>query len=86
MHVIPIFLITRSTTKDIYNYVQKLSVPCQCSLIDTPNEYFRDERNEAIQAVRNFTQGHVKKDGIGKTVSGNGSKIVNLQTIMLLIS
>ena len=44
--------------------------------VDNPNEYFRDERNEAIQAVRNFTQRHVKKDGIGNTVSGIRSKVV----------
>ena len=63
------FLITRSTIKNIYNYAQNFSVSSQCPPIDTQNEYFRDERNEAIKAVRNFTQGHVKKDGIGKTVS-----------------
>ena len=80
MSMIPV---TRSTLTNIYNYVQNFSVSSQYPSVDNPNEYFRDERNEAIQAVRNFTQGHVKKDGIGKTVSGHGSKgkIVNLQTI-----
>ena len=67
----------------MYNCVQNFSDSSQYPSVDNPNEYFRDERNEAIQAVRNFTQGHVKKDGIGNTVSGNGSKIVKLQTVSL---
>ena len=62
---------------------KNFSQASQCPPVDTLNEYFRDERKEAIQAVRNFTQGHIKKDGIGKTVSGNGSKIVNLQKVLI---
>ena len=78
MSMIPV---TRSTLTNIYNYVQNFSVSSQYPSVDNPNEYFRDERNEAIQAVRNFTKGHVKKDGIGNTVSGNRSKIVILKQL-----
>ena len=78
-------LITRSTLINVYNYVQKFSDSSQYPSVDNPNEYFRDERNEAIQAVRNFTQGHVKKDGIGKTVSGNRSKIVILKRLAKIL-
>ena len=82
MSMIPV---TRSTLTNIYNYVQKISVSSQYPSVDNPNEYFRDERNEAIQAVRNFTQGHVKKDGIGNTVSGNRSKIVKLKRLAKMV-